>query len=213
LVVVPAKVQGDGAADELRAALERVARWGDVDVVIIGRGGGAREDLWAFNDERLARAVAACPVPIVSAVGHEVDVTICDLVADLRAATPSAAAEAIVPVLADVRAEVRALADALRTAGVWHVERAAERLAGAREELAAGAARVTERRRAALEMVAGRLHALSPLATLGRGYAVARGEDGTPLSRTADFPAGRPFELLVRDGTVRAVARPAEPAS
>jgi exodeoxyribonuclease VII large subunit len=132
LVVVPAKVQGDGAAEELRAALERVARWGDVDVVIIGRGGGAREDLWAFNDERLARAVAACPVPVVSAVGHEVDLTICDLVADLRAATPSAAAEAIVPVLADVRAEVRALADALRTAGLWHVERAAERLAGAR---------------------------------------------------------------------------------
>jgi exodeoxyribonuclease VII large subunit len=212
LVVVPAKVQGDGAADELRAALERVARWGDVDVVIIGRGGGAREDLWAFNDERLARAVAACPVPVVSAVGHEVDVTICDLVADLRAATPSAAAEAVVPVLADVRAEVRALADALRAAGLWHVERAAGRLAGAGEELAAGATRVTERRRAALEMIAGRLHALSPLATLGRGYAVARAIDGTPLSRVADFPAGRPFALLVRDGTVGAVSQAVDPS-
>jgi exodeoxyribonuclease VII large subunit len=93
------------------------------------RGGGAREDLWAFNDERLARAVAACPVPTVSAVGHEIDVTLCDLVADLRAATPSAAAEAVVPVLDDVRDDVRALADALRSAGVRHVRHAAARVA------------------------------------------------------------------------------------
>lgn len=207
IVVIPAKVQGDGAAEELRAAVERVGRWRDVDVVIIGRGGGAREDLWAFNDEQLARAVAACPVPIVSAVGHEVDVTLCDLVADLRAPTPSAAAEAVVPVLAEVLAEVRALGDALRSAGAWHVRRAGERLAATRDDLVAGATRVTERRRAAVETVAGRLHALSPLATLGRGYAVARGADGTPLSRVADFAPGTPFELLVRDGAVPAVAR------
>ncbi len=207
IVVIPAKVQGDGAAEELRAAVERVGRWRDLDLVIIGRGGGAREDLWAFNDEQLARAVAACCVPIISAVGHEVDVTLCDLVADLRAPTPSAAAEAAVPVLADVRDEVRALADALRTSGAWHVRRAAERLAATSADLVAGAARVTERRRAVLEGVAGRLHALSPLATLGRGYAVARGADGTALSRVADFAPGAPFDLHVRDGVVPAVAR------
>ena len=94
LVLVPAKVQGDGAPGDLRRALDRVNRWGEADLVIIGRGGGAREDLWAFNDERVARAVAACRVPTISAVGHEVDITICDLVADYRAPTPSAAAEA-----------------------------------------------------------------------------------------------------------------------
>ncbi len=210
IVVVPAKVQGDGAADELRVAVERVGRWRDVDVVIIGRGGGAREDLWAFNDERLARAVAACPVPTVSAVGHEVDVTLCDLVADLRAPTPSAAAEAVVPVLAEVRDDVHALAAALQAAGARHVRRAAERLDDARRDLVAGATRVTERRRAALETSAARLHALSPLATLGRGYAVARGADGAVLARVADLPPGRSFELLVRDGAVPAVVRPAD---
>jgi exodeoxyribonuclease VII large subunit len=143
----------------------------------------------------------------VSAVGHEVDVTLCDLVADLRAATPSAAAEAVVPVLDDVRDDVRALAHALRSAGVRHLRQAGERLDDVRRDLVGGAARVTERRRAVLETAAGRLHALSPLATLGRGYAVARGADGAVLSRVADLPAGRPFELLVRDGTVQALVR------
>src|SRR6185369_4077220 len=96
LVVVHASVQGDAAPQELCRALARVARWGQAELVIIGRGGGSREDLWAFNDERVARALAACPVPTISAVGHEVDITLCDLVADHRAPTPSAAAEAAV---------------------------------------------------------------------------------------------------------------------
>ncbi|HST08521.1 MAG TPA: exodeoxyribonuclease VII large subunit, partial [Gemmatimonadaceae bacterium] len=94
VVVCPAKVQGDNAALEIAAALRRVARWGKADVIIVGRGGGGKEDLWAFNDERVARAVVACPVPVISAVGHEADMTVCDAVADLRAATPTAAASA-----------------------------------------------------------------------------------------------------------------------
>jgi exodeoxyribonuclease VII large subunit len=97
LVVAHASVQGETAPLELCAALERVCRWGGADLVIIGRGGGSRDDLWAFNDECVARAVAACPVPTISAVGHEIDVTLCDLVADFRAPTPSAAAEAASP--------------------------------------------------------------------------------------------------------------------
>src|SRR2546423_3351389 len=96
LVVVPATVQGDAAPEELSFAMDQVSRWNGADTIIIGRGGGAPEDLRAFNDERVARALARCPAPTISAVGHEIDVTICDLVADHRAPTPSAAAEAAV---------------------------------------------------------------------------------------------------------------------
>ena len=109
LVSVPAAVQGDTARQELCRALDRVNRWGRADLVIIGRGGGAREDLSAFNDERVARAVAACSVPIISAVGHEIDITICDLVADHRAPTPSAAAEAATRSRAELRGELKEL--------------------------------------------------------------------------------------------------------
>ncbi|HSG01804.1 MAG TPA: exodeoxyribonuclease VII large subunit, partial [Vicinamibacterales bacterium] len=96
IVVRPSRVQGDGAARDLARGLEAIARVPDVDVVIIGRGGGSVEDLWAFNDEALARTIAACPVPVIAGVGHEVDFTIADLVADVRAATPSNAAELVV---------------------------------------------------------------------------------------------------------------------
>src|SRR5262249_46396682 len=107
LIIVPAKVQGDSAVLELCAALDRVNRWGKADLCIVGRGGGGREDLWAFNDERVARAVAACNVPTISAVGHEVDMSICDLVADMRAPTPSAAAEAATRSRAELQNELR----------------------------------------------------------------------------------------------------------
>src|SRR5438477_2908159 len=94
IVVCPAQVQGDVAAGEIAAAIRRIGRWGKADVLIVGRGGGSKDDLWAFNDERVARAVAESRVPVISAVGHEIDMTLCDLVADLRAPTPSAAAAA-----------------------------------------------------------------------------------------------------------------------
>jgi len=107
VVLSATRVQGDGAAAEVAAAIRRVARDGRVDVVIVGRGGGSVEDLWAFNEETVARAIAECPVPVVSAVGHEVDVTIADLVADHRSPTPSAAAEHTVPDGEAVRRAVR----------------------------------------------------------------------------------------------------------
>jgi exodeoxyribonuclease VII large subunit len=106
LLLAPARVQGQGAADELRLALGRLASSGRVDVIILGRGGGSVEDLWAFNDEALVRAVAACPVPVVSAVGHEIDVTLCDLVADVRALTPTEGGVKVVPLLAEIQGEL-----------------------------------------------------------------------------------------------------------
>ena len=213
LVVVPAKVQGDGAVDELIAAIERVSRWRKCDTVIVGRGGGARDDLWAFNDERVARALAACPIPTISAVGHEVDITLCDLVADVRAATPSAAAEAAVPSQEAMRDTLAATSGALRDGYRRALRAARTRLTATTRELDRSAHRIVERRRGALQSVAGRLDALSPLSTLTRGYAVARDADGRTLSRVEDFTIGDPFELLVRDGRIDARAEKAAPSA
>lgn len=204
VVVVPAAVQGETAPGELVAALDRVARWRDADLVIIGRGGGAREDLWAFNDEHVARALAACPLPTISAVGHEVDVTICDLVADLRAPTPSAAAEIAVRAVSELRTEVRALGVRLRRSVASRIELASLRVHRAGGALDALARRGVERRRARLQSLAGRLEALSPLATLQRGYAVARDARGHVLASARQFVVGGEFRLTLRDGEVAA---------
>lgn len=206
IVVIAAKVQGEGAPESLVAALAQLERWHDADVLIIGRGGGSREDLWAFNDERVARALAACCIPTISAVGHEVDFTICDLVADVRAATPSAAAELAVPSRREVIARVASLSTRLASAGRRREERAASALSQVRKRLSLAAERVVERRRSRLEAMAGRLDALSPLATLARGFAVARTTAGATLSERAQFTRGAPFELWLRDGIVDAVA-------
>jgi len=107
IVLVPVRVQGEGSAAEIAAGLDRVGAWGGADLVIVGRGGGSIEDLWAFNEEAVARAIARCPVPVIAAVGHETDVTIADLVADVRAATPSAAAELAVPDWRETAQELR----------------------------------------------------------------------------------------------------------
>jgi exodeoxyribonuclease VII large subunit len=207
IIVAHAAVQGEGAPLELCAALARVARWGGADLVIIGRGGGSREDLWAFNDERVVRAVAACPVPTISAVGHEVDITLCDLVADLRAATPSAAAEAAVATRDEIALELRGQRHRLVAAmdGVLLESRArAER---ARDALSSAALTHVSGRQTALGTLAARLNALSPLATLGRGYGVARDADGRTLTSISDFSPGGDFTLRLRDGEVDATTR------
>lgn len=204
IVVVPARVQGDGAVEELIAAIERVSRWREADTVIVGRGGGAREDLWAFNDERVARALAGCAVPTISAVGHEVDVTLCDMVADLRAPTPSAAAEAAVPVLADLRSQLAGCAAAMRSGLQRRAASARTQLLRGTRDLRSAAEHAAERRRSRLESAAGRLNALSPLATLARGYAVARDDSGAPLTNRRSFTPGLHFLLTLRDGQVGA---------
>ena len=213
LVVVPAAVQGDTAITEMRRAIRRVARWGGADVLILARGGGGREDLWSFNDEKLARDLAASPVPTISAVGHETDVTICDLVADQRAPTPSAAGEIVAPSEEELEQLIREIgARMARTIG-WRVDGARHRHRAAGKALATARAQVLERGKARLGAISGRLQALSPLSTLHRGYAVPRDEAGHTLRSIDEFSAGMPFELLLRDGSVNAVAREVLPSS
>jgi exodeoxyribonuclease VII large subunit len=207
LVLAHASVQGETAPLELCAALDRVCRWGGAELVIVGRGGGSREDLWAFNDERVARAVASCPVPIISAVGHEIDVTLCDLVADHRAPTPSAAAEAASASLAEIALMLGAHRQRLVAAIEGCLFEPRDRAAAAVRMLAAAAGRKVSERKTALAALAGRLDALSPLSTLERGYATARGTEGATLTSVADFTPGVDFTLRLRDGEVDATAR------
>lgn len=119
IVVVPVQVQGQGSAEQIAEAIRQLNEFEDVDVILVGRGGGSLEDLWSFNEETVVRAIAASRVPVISAVGHETDVTLADFAADLRAPTPSAAAEAAVPVLGEVHERVRALESRCRQAMVW----------------------------------------------------------------------------------------------
>jgi exodeoxyribonuclease VII large subunit len=212
VVVAHTAVQGETAPLELCAALDRVCRWGGAELVIIGRGGGSRDDLWAFNDERVARAVAACPVPTISAVGHEIDVTLCDLVADLRAPTPSAAAEAASASLEEIALTLDAQRQRLVAAVEVCLCEPRDRAVTAARRLGAAAARQVADRQAALAALAGRLNALSPLATLERGYSVAYGADGATLASVSDFGEGRDFTLRLHDGEVDATARRVRPA-
>jgi len=194
VVIRPVKVQGDGAAREIAAGIADLNRFGQVDVILVGRGGGSLEDLWAFNEEIVARAIAASKIPVVSAVGHEIDFTIADFVADLRAPTPTAAAELILPRKRDLREQLRSFelrlfremassVDAARENLQAWVKRLADPGRKLREnqqrldDLALDLAkRLRERVRQSrnrLAELAGRLGALSPLAVLERGYAIA----------------------------------------
>jgi exodeoxyribonuclease VII large subunit len=204
IVLIPTAVQGEAAPRALAQAIERAGRWGGADTLIVGRGGGGREDLWAFNDERVARALGACPIPTISAVGHEIDVTVCDLVADWRAPTPSAAAEAAVRADAEVAAELRALAGRLTAGMDSQLAMARGRLAAVVHNLSTTSRRITDRRRATLETSAARLNGLSPLATLARGYGMARSPAGDALTSVSRFTPDEPFELVMRDGRVSA---------
>ena len=207
LIVAHAAVQGESAPRELCRALDNVARWGGAELLIIARGGGSREDLWAFNHERVARALAACPIPTISAVGHEVDISLCDLVADLRAATPSAAAEAAVTSRVEIRLALQTIRRRLVQAAHERLYEPKARVASAAHSIAAATMEHLRTRGQRLGSLSGRLHALSPLATLERGYAVARGADGRTLASVSDFAARMPFTLRLRDGEVRAATR------
>ena len=224
LVVVPVRVQGEGAAQEIAAGI-RAADGLGFDVIVVGRGGGSLEDLWAFNEEAVARAIFEAETPIVSAVGHEVDVSISDLVADARAATPSAAAERITPDGAEVRGwldarrrrlghvlrgtlkELRARLSTVRASSAFKrpldfVRDEEQRLDDLAQRLARGIGERIRDRRGGLDVLAGRLDALSPLKVLARGYS-ATYKDGQLLTRAADAKPGDLLRTVLEEGEVR----------
>jgi exodeoxyribonuclease VII large subunit len=218
------RVQGEGAAEEIADAVRTLGGSGLPEVLIVGRGGGSREDLWAFNEEPVARALADCPVPTISAVGHEVDVTISDLVADLRAPTPSAAAESVAPDVEEVLRHFRAAGErlarglrrgvdgrrrllengeaGLRREGRGLVEPRRKALESARAGLYRAVHSTVASRRNLLARLSGKVDALSPLSTLRRGYAVPLGPGGRVLREVRDFSPGEVFQLRVVDGRI-----------
>lgn len=211
ILVSDTRVQGREAAPEIVRALDRVAREGTCDLVIVTRGGGSVEDLWAFNEESVARAIAGCPIPVVSAVGHEIDFTIADLVADHRAATPSAAAEAVAPEERVLMARLSRLRDDLTLALQAMTTRGRERMLAEGTRLVSSARLTLERGEQRLSVGSARLNALSPLAVLGRGYSIASASDGTILRHGAAFAEQPDFDLRVLDAHVACTVRDVRP--
>lgn len=203
LLVVDARVQGEGAAESIARGIERLDASGLVDVIVVARGGGSMEDLWAFNEERVVRAVAACKTPVVSAVGHETDFTLCDFAADLRMSTPTAAAERLTP---DAGALLQHLADAearLVRALQGVVPVLQQDVDDALERAASALRRRLVQEQDLLAHRAARLDSLSPLGVLARGYSVVR-RDGRVVRRVADAPEGSDVEIRLRDGALGA---------
>ena len=198
VVVAETYVQGPRAAAAMVSALGEICA-ADVDVVVLARGGGSFDDLLPFSDERLVRAVAACPVPVVSAVGHEQDTPLCDLAADVRASTPTAAGRLVVPDLAELNARLDASRASLERGTRRALERERQRIDVAHERLRRAPLLLVERKRAALENATARLRVLSPNATLTRGYAIVRREDGIVRS-SADVEPGERVDVQLAEG-------------
>ena len=228
VAVVPVRVQGEEAPGEIAAAIDWVNRHALADLIITGRGGGSMEDLWAFNDESVARAIFRSDIPVISAVGHEPDVTIADFVADLRAATPSNAAELAVPDQEEIRARVEQLSLRMRTAAERELRQARAALArwsGSRAlqdpmnfvadrrvlldyqrgRLASSLSVSLNREKQRLGRLAAALDAMSPLKVLARGYAVARKADGSVVSSVGAVKAGDRLRLRGSDGEIPCV--------
>ena len=223
--LLPVRVQGAEAPGEICAAIAWANQHQVADLIITGRGGGSMEDLWAFNDENVARTIYHSVIPVISAVGHEPDVTIADFVADLRAATPSNAAELAVPDQNEVAVWLRQMEGRLAQAMGRKLESARKDLDRAarcralqdpmnyvddkrmvldyqREKLAAGLNAALNRERQRFGQLASKLDALSPLKVLGRGYAIPRKADGGVVRSVADVAPGDPLKLRVADGEI-----------
>ena len=222
VVVAETYVQGPRAAGEIVAAIGALCEQLGVDVVVLTRGGGSFEDLLPFSDERVVRAVAGCPVPVVSAVGHEQDTPLCDLAADVRASTPTAAGKLVVPELTELlgtldrahdalgrhvrrllerdRQRLARSAERLRTGPRIAVQRDGLRLERTRERLRLAPVLAVERKRAALEKSAATLAALSPLQTLKRGYAIVRTDSGGVVASSTGVSVGERVDVTLAEG-------------
>lgn len=225
VLLLPVRVQGDQAPAELAGALRYANAHQLADVIIIGRGGGSMEDLWAFNDERLARTIYQSQIPVISAVGHEPDVSISDFVADLRAATPSNAAELAVPdgrAIAQQLAQLSARMQAAVSSRMEEERARLLRLSGSRvltdpmapirdkrvlldwqqSRLTAQMQALTHRQRNRLSSLSGALDAMSPLKVLARGYSLAQDEDGKVLASVDQVQPGQAILLRLSDGSL-----------
>jgi len=222
VLVAETYVQGPRAAAEIVAAMGALCEHPDVDVVVLTRGGGSFEDLLPFSDERVVRAVAECPVPVVSAVGHEQDTPLCDLAADVRASTPTAAGKLVVPELTELfgrldrargtlarsvrrsldrdRQRLTRSVERLRARPGSALEREGQRLERTHERLRLAPALAVERKRAALENSAAKLVALSPVQTLKRGYAIVRTDSGDVVVAVEDVSTGAHVDVTLADG-------------
>ncbi len=230
VTVYPALVQGDGAPDSLIRGLEFFNKTESADVIIIGRGGGSIEDLWAFNNERLARCVAASRIPVISAVGHETDFTICDFVADKRAPTPSAAAEIAVPDTAELKHKITNIIkreSALLTQRIVGARAMVERFSKARaltdpkmqiddrrmalvamsDRLTQDITAVCKDNKSKLALGAGKLTALNPMAVLARGFGAVYDAEGSIVKSAKNVKQGERITLKLSDGTIGAEVR------
>ena len=221
IVIYPTLVQGEGAKESIKNAIEYFNRENSVDTLIVGRGGGSIEDLWAFNEEIVARAIFDSEIPIISAVGHETDFTIADFVADLRAPTPSAAAEIAVPNIVELKTNINIMQTRIERAVSKKIE--SGRLVLKRFKMRTPQDKIeeyylrldnltkhmensfklkTSENKKSLAELASKLDALSPLKTLTRGYSIPVKPDGTVLRNASDFKSGDEFTLKLRDGDI-----------
>ena len=210
-LLCPVRVQGVGADEEVAAGIRMLERLEHVSVIIVARGGGSMEDLWTFNEESVVRAVAMCKKPVVSAVGHETDVTLCDLAADLRVPTPSAAAECVTPIWDDVAASVEAMRESLKKSAEACVEARrnalilaqTKRLEAQTQTLLRAMREQMQKRQGALDARQAALELLSPYAALKRGYAIVQKEGGA-VAKAALLRTGDEVSIRFADGVIHA---------
>lgn len=227
IIINPVRVQGEGAKEEIAQAIRDFNAYGKIDVMIVGRGGGSLEDLWAFNEEVVARAIYESGIPVISAVGHEIDFSISDFVADLRAATPSAAAELVIPEKEELVRAISAAGERMRLAlqakldvlaadfarlrdsyalrqPLAIVTQYAQRIDECRKDLAVSIGHIVAMEEKKFHIAAGKLGALSPLAILGRGYSItAKLPAGIIVRNAGDLAAGDEIETRLGSGSVR----------